>query len=118
MTNGSVARNRRRPRFRLASEFIAMSRRSDDNEPDFAARAVELKAMAEEHRLRAETAIDEVWRTIRCGSISRSRRVGRSFSPRVVLIDCLVVNCLPSLNRIIHGEVLDRGVLRTFWRIL
>ena len=41
-----------------------MSRRSDDNEPDFAARAVELKAMAEEHRLRAETTTDDAWRTI------------------------------------------------------
>jgi hypothetical protein len=41
-----------------------MRRRSGDNESDFAARAVELKAMAEEHRLRAETTIDDAWRTI------------------------------------------------------
>jgi hypothetical protein len=41
-----------------------MSRRRGDNETDFAARAVELKAKAEEHRLRAETTIDHTWRTI------------------------------------------------------
>jgi hypothetical protein len=41
-----------------------MPERSSDNETDFAARAVELKAMAEEHRLRAETTIDDEWRTI------------------------------------------------------
>lgn len=41
-----------------------MRRQSGDSEPDFAARAVELKAMAEEHRLRAETTIDDTWRTI------------------------------------------------------
>jgi hypothetical protein len=41
-----------------------MSRRSGDSEPDFAARVVELKAMAEEHRLRAETTIDDAWKSI------------------------------------------------------
>jgi hypothetical protein len=46
-------------------EFIGpMRKRSGDNQPDFAARAAELKAMAEEHRLRAETTIDDTWRTI------------------------------------------------------
>ena len=41
-----------------------MRRQSGENAPDFAARAVELKAMADEHRLRAETTIDDTWRTI------------------------------------------------------
>lgn len=41
-----------------------MGKRSGDSEPDFAARAVELKTMAEEHRLRAETTIDDTWKTI------------------------------------------------------
>jgi hypothetical protein len=42
-----------------------MPRRSDDdNERDFAARAIELKAMAEQHRSRADTATDDTWRSI------------------------------------------------------
>ena len=41
-----------------------MRKGSGDNASDFAARAVELKAMAQEHRQRAETTSDEAWRTI------------------------------------------------------
>ena len=66
MTNGAAGRNhQRRTGFAFVFEFIGpMGKRSGDNEPDFAARAVELKAMAEEHRLRAETTVDDAWRTI------------------------------------------------------
>lgn len=45
-----------------------MSRQSADGAHDFAARAVELKAMAEEHRLQAETTIDDAWRIIHCAA--------------------------------------------------
>jgi hypothetical protein len=66
MTNGAAGSNhQRRTRFRLYSSSASpMPRRSDDNERDFVARAIELKAMAEQHRLRAETAADDTWKSI------------------------------------------------------